>query len=96
VASFRTLRAMSFAHSVLFAALLWFWLVRDSQEPETFVLGLSHGIAWIAMSLLVVAAARRRAIPFWLAVTVSVLGTVGPFLGSIGFVVEQRRRARIA
>jgi hypothetical protein len=43
------------------------------------------------MSLVCIAAARARVIPFWLAVTVVVLGGLGPFAGSIGFVVEQRR-----
>jgi len=33
-----------------------------------------------------------RVIPYWLAVDVAVLGGLGPFAGSIGFVVEQRRR----
>jgi hypothetical protein len=33
-------------------------------------------------------------IPFWLAVTVAVLGGLGPFAGSIGFVVAERRRVR--
>ena len=33
-------------------------------------------------------------IPFWLAVTVAVLGGLGPFAGSIGFVIAERRRAR--
>jgi hypothetical protein len=33
-------------------------------------------------------------IPFWLAVTVAVLGGLGPFAGSIGFVHADRRRAR--
>ena len=32
-------------------------------------------------------------IPFWLAVMVAVLGGLGPFAGSIGFVVAERRRA---
>jgi hypothetical protein len=46
---------------------------------------------WIAMSLICIAAARARVIPFWLAVTVAVLGGLGPFAGSIGFVVTERR-----
>jgi hypothetical protein len=46
---------------------------------------------WIAMSLVCIAAARLRIIPFWLAVTVAVLGGLGPFAGSIAFVVTERR-----
>ena len=45
------------------------------------------------MSLVCIAAARARLIPFWLAVTVAVLGGLGPFLGTAGFVYEARRRA---
>jgi hypothetical protein len=48
---------------------------------------------WIAMSLICIAAARARVIPFWLAVTVAVLGGLGPFAGSIGFVLAERSRA---
>jgi len=44
------------------------------------------------MSLLVIAAVRKRVIPLWLAVTVAVVGGVGPFAGTAGFVVEDGRR----
>ena len=57
-------------------------------------MGLGHGVLWIGMSLVCIAAARARIIPFWLAVTVAVLGGLGPFAGSAGFVYEQRRSAR--
>ena len=40
------------------------------------------------MSLVCIAAARMRVIPFWLAVTVAVLGGLGPFAGTIGFIVD--------
>ncbi len=46
------------------------------------------------MSLICIAAARARLIPFWLAVTVAVLGGLGPFAGSIGFVIAARQAAR--
>jgi hypothetical protein len=42
------------------------------------------------MSLLCVAAVRRRVIPLWLGVMVAVIGGVGPFAGSIGFYLEAR------
>ena len=35
---------------------------------------------------------RRRIIPLWLGVTVAVVGGLGPFAGSAGFVVQERRR----
>ena len=38
------------------------------------------------MSLVCLAAARARIIPLWLAVNVAILGGLGPFAGSLGFV----------
>jgi hypothetical protein len=91
--TFRRLETASFAHSGVYLALLICAFALGNPEPETFVLGLSHGLLWIGMSLICIAAARARVIPFWLAVTVAVLGGLGPFAGSIGFVIEQRRHA---
>ncbi len=45
------------------------------------MLGWVHGIGWIVMSLLCLAAVRRRVIPTWLGVMVAVVGGVGPFAG---------------
>lgn len=90
--SFHRLEAASFTHSAVYLALLLCAFVLGNPEPETFVLGLSHGLIWIGMSLLCIAAARAGAIPFWLAVTVVVLGGLGPFAGTIGFVIADRRR----
>ena len=92
--TFRRLEAASFTHSVVFAALLICAFALNKPEPATFVLGLAHGVMWIGMSLICILAARMRVIPFWLAVTIAVLGGLGPFLGSLGFVVLERRRAR--
>jgi hypothetical protein len=90
--TFRRLEVASFAHSGVYIALLVCAFVLGNPQPETFVLGMSHGLIWIGMSLLCIAAARARIIPFWLAVTVVVLGGLGPFAGSIGFLVAERRR----
>ncbi len=92
--SFRFLEAVSFAHSAIYAGLLACWLAPGLAAPTT-VLGWSHGLLWIAMSALVLVAARRGTIPFWLAVVVAVIGGVGPFAGTIGFVLEARRRGSI-
>jgi hypothetical protein len=91
--TFRRLEAVSFGHSAVYLALLLCAFGLGNPEPETFVLGLSHGLLWIGMSLVCIAAARARVIPFWLAVTVAVLGGLGPFAGSVGFVVADRRKA---
>jgi hypothetical protein len=90
--TFRRLEAVSFTHSVVYLALLLCAFVFGNPEPETFILGLSHGLLWIVMSLVCIAAARARIIPFWLAVDVAVLGGLGPFAGTIGFIVADRRR----
>lgn len=90
--TFRRLEIVSFCHSAIYLALLASAFIAGNPEPETFVLGLSHGVLWIGMALVCIAAARARIIPFWLAVTVAVIGGLGPFAGSIGFVVADRRR----
>jgi len=92
VVTFRRLEIVSFTHSAVYLALLVCAFGLNSPQPETFILGLAHGLMWIGMSIVCLAAARARIIPFWLAVTVVVLGGLGPFAGSIGFVVAQRRR----
>ncbi len=92
--TFRRLELASFTHSTIYLALLVCAFALGSPQPETFILGLAHGVMWIGMSLVCIAAARTRVIPFWLAVTVAVLGGLGPFAGSVGFIVAERRRAR--
>jgi hypothetical protein len=91
--SFGQLKWLSFTHSAIYLTLLIVWLV-PGLEGVTTVFGWAHGLGWIAMSLLCVDAVRRRVIPLWLAVMVAVVGGVGPFAGSVGFVVEERRRRR--
>jgi hypothetical protein len=88
---FELLRVLSFLNSTVFTFLLFFWLA-PGYDAETSVLGWCHGCMWIVLSLLSIVALRRRVIPFWLAVVVTVIGGVGPYAGSIGFVVETRRR----
>jgi len=94
--SFRVLELASFTASFVYGVLLVLAFVLGNPEPLTFIFGMTHGILWITMSLACLGAARARVIPFWLAVTVAVLGGLGPFMGSIGFIVEDRRRRRDA
>lgn len=82
---------MSFVNSTAFSALLFFWLM-PGYETETTVCGWMHGCLWIALSVLSIVAVRLRAIPFWLAVVVTVVGGVGPYAGTAGFVLETHRR----
>jgi hypothetical protein len=90
--TFGRLETASFTHSAVYAALLVCAFGLGNPEPETFILGLSHGVIWIVMSLGCIAAARAHVIPFWLAVTVAVLGGLGPFAGSVGFLIAARRK----
>lgn len=88
--TFRNLRALSYTHSVIYLGLLVAWLVPGLAGP-TLVLGWAHGIMWILVSVLCLAAVRRKVIPFRLAVIVVVLGGLGPFAGSAAFAWESRR-----
>lgn len=92
--SFRLLEALSVTASAVYAGLLLFALGPDVPTAK-LVLGWTHGLLWIALSLLALVAVRRGTIPFWLAVTVVVVGGVGPFAGTIGFLVERRRRTHV-
>jgi hypothetical protein len=89
--SFEQLKLLSFAHSAIYLTLLTVWLVPGLAGAER-VFGWSHGVGWIVMSLLALDAVRRRVIPLWLGVTVAVVGGVGPFAGTAGFVLQDRRR----
>ncbi|MFA4928821.1 MAG: hypothetical protein WC558_09910 [Patulibacter sp.] len=88
--SFRTLKWLSFAHSAIYIGLITLW-ISDTAPGVKTILGWGHGWGWILMCVLCVLALRARVIPLWLAVCVAVIGAVGPFVGSIGFLVEERR-----
>ncbi len=89
---FAPLKWTSFTHSCIYTALLVCAFAAGKPEPATLVLGYTHGILWIAMSLTCIACTRLRIVPLRLAVAVAVLGGIGPFFGSYEFVREQRRR----
>jgi hypothetical protein len=89
--TFEQLKLLSFAHSAIYLTLLTVWLVPGLAGAER-VFGWAHGIGWILMSLLAVDAVRRRVIPLWLGVTVAVVGGIGPFAGTAGFVLQDRKR----
>ena len=89
--TFTRLKWTSFFHSVVYLSLI-VCAVAGFAGP-TMVLGWTHGILWIGMSLACIAAVRQRVIPLRTGVAVAVLGGLGPFIGSYEFVREQRRRA---
>jgi hypothetical protein len=93
--NFRALKYLSFTHSVVYACLL-VTAIADGMDGAKYVLGWAHGIGWIVMSLLCIDAVRRRVIPLWLGVMVAVVGGVGPFAGSAGFLVAERHAGRAA
>lgn len=92
---FRVLKWLSFAHSAIYFTLCVL-AVADVLPDVKLVVGWMHGFGWIGMCVLTIAAVRAKVIPLWLGACVAVLGGVGPFIGSAGFVVEQRRRDRAA
>jgi hypothetical protein len=94
--TFNRLEYVSIFHSMVYLALLIVAFGFHNPQPETFILGLSHGLLWIGMSLVCLAAVRLRILPLRVAVAVAVLGGIGPFFGSAEFIREQRRRARAA
>ena len=94
VLTFGRLKAASFTHSCVYLALLLCAFALGGPQPETFILGLTHGLMWIGMSLACLAAARLRIVSLRLAVAVVVLGGIGPFFGSYEFIREGRREGR--
>ena len=89
--TFTRLKWTSFTHSCIYMALLISAFVAGKPEPLTFVLGLTHGLLWIFMSLACITAARLRVVSLRTAVAVAVLGGIAPFFGSYEFAREQHR-----
>jgi hypothetical protein len=92
--TFTRLKWTSFTHSCVYLALLVSAFAAGKPEPLTFILGLTHGLMWIFMSLACITAARLRIVSLRVAVAVAVLGGIAPFFGSYQFVREARRRER--
>lgn len=98
VVTFRRMEAVSLAHSVIYLGLLVSAFALGGPQPWTFILGLSHGIIWILMSLTAVAAVHFGVINLRLAVAIALLGCIAPFFGSAEFLRQshQRKRAEAA
>ncbi len=92
--AFTPLKWTSLFHSCVYTSLLLCAFALGKPQPETLVLGWTHGILWIGMSLACIAAARARIVSLRLAVAVAVLGGIGPFFGSWEFVRAQRARGK--
>jgi hypothetical protein len=88
--AFTPLKWTSLFHSCVYTSLLLCAFALGKPQPETLVLGWTHGLLWIGMSLACIAAARMRIVSLKLAVAVAVLGGIGPFFGSFEFLRAQR------
>lgn len=91
--AFRGLKGLSFTHSIIYVGLLAVWIADVAPRLKN-MLGWAHGLMWIGMSLLVLIAARKLIVSFRLAVLVIVIGGLGPFAGTAGFVLEDRSRRK--
>ncbi len=88
--TFTRLKWLSFTHSAIYVGLLLLWATPGEQAAEA-AFGWGHGVGWILMSLLALAAVRLRVISLALGVLVAVVGGIGPYAGSLGFILEERR-----
>ena len=78
---FAVCKVASWVELGLFAALLCFWLT-PGFEHQTFIFGLAHGVGYIALCLLILAAIIRREAPWpLLAATLTPAGPVGSVTG---------------
>jgi len=89
--AFKGLERMSITHSLVYAGLLAVWIF-DGPAQLRAALGWAHGLLWILMAFLVLIAARKAIVSFRLAVLVVVIGGLGPFAGTAGFLWEGHRR----
>ena len=92
--TFDRMEAVSLFHSVVYLGLLVSAFVLGGPQPWTFILGLTHGMIWIVMSLTAVAAVHFSVINLRLAVAIALLGCIAPFFGSAEFIRQSRQRAR--
>jgi hypothetical protein len=88
------IKRASFCHSAAYLSLLAAWAYPGDNWTET-LFGYAHGLGWFAMIALSLIGLRKRILPFGLAALVSIGGAVGPFLGSLAFVIRDRRRAMV-
>ena len=71
----------SWAELALFGLLLVFWIA-PGFEHQTFILGMAHGLGYIALCLLILWALIRRQAPWPLfAATLTPAGPVGSVIG---------------
>src|SRR5690242_5338847 len=87
-ALFRWVKYASWIESLVFAALLFFWLA-PGYDPQTSLFGLVHGLGYLALLGLIFWAVMRREAP-WPLLAAS-LTPIGPFGTLIGIELIERR-----
>jgi hypothetical protein len=85
---FRWVKIAAWFESGLFAALLVFWLL-PGHEHETSIFGLTHGIGYLALCVLILVATIAREAP-WPLLAAS-LTPVGPFGTVVGIALIEHR-----
>jgi hypothetical protein len=85
---FEWVKRLSWIELAIFAALIVFWLA-PGFDRETFIFGLSHGIGYILLCLLIWVAALRREAPYTL--LAATLTPVGPLGSVIAIELIERR-----
>jgi hypothetical protein len=85
---FRWVKLASWFELGLFTALLVFWIA-PGFDRETFIFGLSHGIGYISLCILILIAVLRHEAPYWL--LAATLTPVGPVGSVIAIAVIERR-----
>jgi hypothetical protein len=85
---FKWVKYASWFESCLFAALLFFWIA-PGYHSETSLFGLTHGIGYLGLCVLVFWAVMRREAPWPL--LAATLTPIGPFGTVIGIELIERR-----
>ena len=86
------MEVVSLFHSCVYTGLLICAFLLGKPQPATFILGLSHGLLWIGMSIASILAVHYRVINLRLALAITLLGCIAPFFGTIEFLLQSHRR----
>jgi hypothetical protein len=85
---FEIVKIASYVELILFSALLVVWIVPGYKEA-TALLGLTHGLGFVALCILIWIAVLRREAPYPL--LAATLTPAGPFGSVIGINLIERR-----
>ena len=86
------MEVVSLVHSFVYTGLLICAFLLGGPQPYTFILGLTHGLLWIGMSITAILAVHYRVINLRLALAITLLGCIAPFFGTIEFLLQSYRR----